>query len=174
MGRERVAGLMDCFNEGVAEMFVFKMAAHGIDKALPEVLAAFFVDGFVAHDGKLVRAGRDENKDGVAVVRFVHPELAEFLLRGSERITTQLAALNVNADLAGSFCFGISNRLHDSIMLELAQEFFRSHSLPARSGAAATKTSATATKAAESSTATGGPTAARAARPPTDEGATKA
>jgi hypothetical protein len=113
----------------VTEFFVFKMVAHGLDKALPELLAAFFVDGFVAHDGELVRARRNENKDGVAVVRFVHPELAEFLLRGDKRITAQIAALNVNADLAGSFCFGISNRLHDSLMLELAQEFFRSHSV---------------------------------------------
>jgi len=74
---------------------------HCIDNALPEFLAAFFVNRFVADDGKLMRAGCDENEHGIAFARFVHVEPLKFFLRSGQWISLQLAALDVNADLAG-------------------------------------------------------------------------
>jgi hypothetical protein len=127
MGRERVADLMDCFNQGVAEFFVFKMAAHPIDKALPELLATFFMNGLVADHGKFVRTRSDENQNSIAFVRFMYPEFVKFLLRGEKRITAQIAALDINADLARSFRFRLPDRLHNAIVLEFADEFFRAH-----------------------------------------------
>ena len=70
---------------------------------MPELFAAFLVNDFVAHHRKLMRAGRDENKYGIALACLVHAEPVKFLLGSSQRIGIQLAALNVNANLAGRF-----------------------------------------------------------------------
>ena len=127
MGRERLADFIDRFDQRVIEFFVLKMLAHPIDKTLPELLAAFFVDRLVADHGKLVRTRSDENQNSIAFVRFMQPEFVKFLLRGDKRITAQIAALDINADLARSFRFRLSDRLHDAIVLELADKFFRAH-----------------------------------------------
>ena len=57
------------------------MRAHSIDKSLPELFAAFFMNRFIAHHGKLMRTGDDENEHGIAFARFVHTEPMKFLLR---------------------------------------------------------------------------------------------
>ncbi len=87
----------------IAESLVLKMFAHMIDNSLPKLFPAFLMNRFVADDRKFVRAGRDENKDRVAVMRLVHPQPMKFLLRGNQRIEIELAALNVNPNLAGGF-----------------------------------------------------------------------
>jgi hypothetical protein len=56
--------------------------------------------------------------------------------------------------LRGGFRFGFANRLHDPVVLELAQKFSCSHSLPARACSSSAKTSsstAESTKSAASS-----------------------
>src|SRR5262249_17388985 len=47
--------------------------------------------------------------------------------RGHEWIVFYLAALNEDADLAGGFRFRVADRLHDCVVLELAEKFFCSH-----------------------------------------------
>ena len=102
MRGERVAGFFNRFDECAAEFFILEMRAHGLDESLPELAAAFLVNGLVAYHGKLVRSGRDENEHSIALARFVHAKSMKFFLGSNQWICTQLAALNINADLAGS------------------------------------------------------------------------
>ena len=127
MRGECFAGFFNRFDECTAEFFILEMRAHGIDKSLPELRAAFFVNGLVAYHGKLMRSGRDENEHGIALARFVHAESMEFFLGSNQWIGTQLAALNVNPDLTGGFRFRFPNRPNNSIVFKLTEKFFRSH-----------------------------------------------
>jgi len=131
MGRQRFANFLDRFDQRVTEFFVSKMFAHPGNKVLPELFTAPFVDGFIAYDGELMRAGCDKNEDAVAFACLVHTKPLEFFLRRHEWIALQLSTLNIDADLRGGFRFGFANRLHDPVVLELAQKFSCSHSLPA-------------------------------------------
>ncbi len=81
MRRQQFTDFLDRFDDCVAEFLVLKMRAHSIDKSLPELFAAFFMNRFIAHHGKLMRAGRHKNKHGIAFARFVHAEPMKFLLR---------------------------------------------------------------------------------------------
>ena len=103
MGGESLAAFPDRFNKRLAEFFALKMRSHGIDKPLPELSTAFFVNGFVAYDGKIMCARRDENKYGIALARFVHTEPMKFPLRRHQWIARRFTALNINADLTGRF-----------------------------------------------------------------------
>jgi hypothetical protein len=87
---------------------------------LPELLAAFLVNRFIADHGEFMRPGRNENEHGIALGCFMHPQSMKFFLRRDQWVCVQLAALDVNANLAGSFCFGGTNRGNDLIVLKLA------------------------------------------------------
>jgi hypothetical protein len=121
----------------MTEFFVLKMAAHLIDKALPELFAAFFVNRLVTDDSEFVRSRGYENQDRIAFPSFVHSETLKLFLCNDQRIGAQFAALNKNANLAGRFRFSFTNRFNNPVMLELVEKFFRSHSLPAPACAAA-------------------------------------
>ena len=99
MFRQRFAGFLDRFDQRVIEFFILKMRAHGIDDALPELLAALFVNRLIANDRELVRARRHEDQNGVSFARSMHAELMESLCRGRKRIAVQFTALHINADL---------------------------------------------------------------------------
>jgi len=127
MSGQYFSDFLDRLDDGVTEFLVPKMRAHSLDKALPEFFAAFFVNGLIADHSKLMRARRDENQHSVPFARLVHSHSVELFLRRDQWIEIQLPALNVNANLTGRFCFRLSNRLHDPVVLELAQKFLRSH-----------------------------------------------
>ena len=103
MRSQQLTDFLDRFDDCVAEFLVLKMRAHSIDKSLPELFAAFFMNRLVAYHGKLMRAGRDENEHGVAFARSVHAESIKFFLRSNQWIGTQLAALNIDPYLTGGF-----------------------------------------------------------------------
>ena len=119
--------IFDGIDEGFGKALIPKMFAHLGHNTLPEAVAAFSVNGFVADDGEFVRAGRDKDEDGIPVARFVHPQSLKSFSRRSQRIATQLSTLNVNANFARSSDLGLSNGAHDAIVLELAQEFLGTH-----------------------------------------------
>ena len=127
MLRQRFAGFLDRFDQRVIELFTLKMRAHRIDQALPELFAALFVNRFVTNDRELVRAWRHEDQNGVSFARSMHAELVESLGRGGERIAVQFPALQIDANLSGRFRFHLLNRMHDPIVLEFAEKFFRAH-----------------------------------------------
>ena len=62
------------------------MLAHVIDDALPVIVSAFFVNAFVADDGKFVYARRNENQYGITLSGFVHSKLVKFTLSSDERV----------------------------------------------------------------------------------------
>ena len=98
-----------------------------VDNLPPINVAASFVDRLIAHDCKFARSGRDKNEDAVAFACLVHSKLLEFLLGRNQRIAIQLSTLDIDADLRGRFRFSLADRVHDSIVLELAQELSCSH-----------------------------------------------
>ena len=81
MRSEHFTSFLDRFDNCVAEFLLLKMRAHSIDKSLPELFAAFFMDRLIAHHGKLMRARRHENEHGIAFASFVHTKPMKFLLR---------------------------------------------------------------------------------------------
>jgi hypothetical protein len=83
----------------------------------------------------------------------MHLELLKLFLRKNQGIGVEFAALNINSNLAGSLRFTFANRLHDPVMLKLAEEFFASHLLPARSRPSAAKTASTAAESTKAATA---------------------
>jgi hypothetical protein len=143
------ADFINRFDQRVAEVLILKMDAHSIHNVLPELFAAFFVNRLVADDGEFVRPGRYENKDGVALASLVHSETLKFLLGSCHRIRLEPAALNINANFARGFRFSSTNRFNYPVVIQFAEKFFRAHLLPARSGAATTKTPATSAEPAE-------------------------
>jgi len=81
----------------------------------------------VTDHGKFVGARRDKDEHGIAIGSAMHPEAAKLSLRREQRIAFQVAAPNENADLSGGFCFGLADRLHNPVVLQFTEEFFRSH-----------------------------------------------
>ena len=76
------------------------MLAHVFDQLPPELRAALLVDSFVSDDGKFLRARDDQDENGVALGRLIHPEFEEFLLRQRQGFAGKLPSLNENANLA--------------------------------------------------------------------------
>ena len=103
MRSERFTGFLDRFDQGVAEFLISEMQTHSFNQLLPELLAALFVDRFVADHREFVRTRRDKNQDRISLRRFVHPEPMKFFLRSDQWIDIQLAALNKNANFTGRF-----------------------------------------------------------------------
>src|SRR6476619_8624239 len=103
------------------------MRPHSFDDVLPEFIAAFFMNRVVPNDRKFLNTRRDKNEDRIAFARLVHTEPMKLPLRRNKGVTLQFAALDQNANLTRGFRFSFVNRLNDSIVLEFAKEFSRSH-----------------------------------------------
>jgi hypothetical protein len=103
------------------------MLAHSGNKILPEFVAAFLVNAFVADHRKLLRARRHKNQDGISLGGFLHSELEKFLLRPFQRILLEFPALEKNADLPGRLRFGVFDRADDPIVLDLPEKSMRAH-----------------------------------------------
>ncbi len=127
MRRQQFADFLNPFDQRVAEFLVLKMLPHFIHNALPELLAAFFVNRFISNNSELACARRYENQHRIALACFVHAEALKFLLCSNQGIRIQLAALNINANLARSFRFSFTNRAYNLFMLKLAEKLTGSH-----------------------------------------------
>ncbi len=102
MSAEQSANLLNAFEDSVTEFLVLKMGAHRIYNPLPEFLAAFLVNRFIADHGEFMCPGCNENEHRIALPCFMHPQSMKFSLRRDQRVCVQLAALDVNANFAGS------------------------------------------------------------------------
>ena len=151
MLRQHISDDCDRFADPFCEFMLAETMVHRSDNALPEFVAAFFVNRFIANDSEFMGARRYKNEHGILLPCLVHTEPMKLPLRHSEGIALQFPALDQNANLTGRFRFGVANRLDDPIVLKLAEEFSRSHLLPTRPRAAAAETAATTAKPAESS-----------------------
>ena len=103
MRGQHCADVADRVNDRIGKPLMPKMLAHKIDNPPPISLATFFVDRLVTHNRELVYARRHKNQHGIAFARFVNTEPMKFLLRRDKWIDAEFAALNINADLTGSF-----------------------------------------------------------------------
>ena len=118
MRGQHFADFLDRLDHRVTEPLILKMRPHVFRDSLPEHVATFLMDRFVAHNGELVRARRHENQHGIMLARFVHIEPMKLPLCRNERITFQFATLDQDPNLTGRFHFGLADRLNDPIMLE--------------------------------------------------------
>lgn len=118
---------LDRFYQCITEFLILKMPPHFFYNALPKFTAAFLVNRFVANNSEFMNTWRDKNEHRIALARLVHTEPMKSPLCSLERITLQFAALNQNANLTGSFRFGLPDRLNDPVVLEFAKEFSGSH-----------------------------------------------
>jgi len=128
---QRVANIVNGVDQRVGELLVAEMVAHFVDEALPQLLAALLVDRFVADDRKFVGARRDPDQNVVVVSVFMQSQSLKSFLGGDERIVFYLAALNEDADLAGSFQFRLADRVRDLIVFKIAEKLLCSHRSPA-------------------------------------------
>lgn len=127
MRGQHFADFVDRLDQRVTELLILKMASHVFCDLLPEYIAAFLVDRFVANNGELVCARRHENQHRVTLARFVHMEPMKLPLCRNKRIAFQFATLDQDANLPGRFRFSLADRLNDAIVFELGEEFSRPH-----------------------------------------------
>src|SRR5262249_19685392 len=106
------------------------MRPHFLHNALPEFVTTFLVNRFIANHRDFTSTGRDENQHRITLAGLVHTESAKLPLRRNEGITLQLATLDQNAKLSRRFGFRFADHLHDTVCLEFAEKFSRSHLSP--------------------------------------------
>ena len=94
MPGQHAANFFDRFYQRIIEFLVLKMRPHFFHNALPEFIAAFFMDRVVANNRKFMSTRRDKNEHRIALARLVHTEPMKLLLCRYQRITAQIPALN--------------------------------------------------------------------------------
>ena len=99
MRGQQFTDFLDALDDGVTKPLILKMDTHSIHNVLPELFVAFFVNRFIANNGKLVRPRSYEDKHRIAFAGLVHSETLKLLLCNDQWIGAQLAALNINANL---------------------------------------------------------------------------
>ena len=118
MASQKFARFFDRFHQRVGKILVLEMGAHPLHQLLPEFIPALLMDAFVSDHGELACARQHKNKNAVSLLRRLHAQLMELLLRLDQRIASQFAPLHINANLSGRFRFGLSDRADDAIVLE--------------------------------------------------------
>ena len=103
MFREYATYLVDRFYQCIAKLLVLKMRPHSLHKALPEFIAALFMDRVVANDRKFMNAWCDKDEHSITLTRLVHTKSMELLLRRNQGIALQLPTLDQDANLTGAF-----------------------------------------------------------------------
>ena len=78
---------LDRFYQRITELLILKMRPHSFHDALPEFIAAFFMNRVVPNNRKFMNTRRDKNEHRIALARLVHTEPMKFPLRRNERIT---------------------------------------------------------------------------------------
>lgn len=72
-------------------------------------------------------AGRDKDEDSVAMLRPIHLEFEELLLCQRQSVALNLAALEINADVARALRFRFLDRFHDAFVIEFLEKFLGAH-----------------------------------------------
>ena len=87
MPGQNAADFFNRFYQRITELLILKMRPHSLHNALPEFIAAFFMNRAIPNDRKFMNTRRDENEHRVAFARFVHTEPMKLSLRRDECIT---------------------------------------------------------------------------------------
>jgi len=123
---EQFACLANRLSERVGEIFCLEMLSHRLDQLLPKLVAASLVDSAIADHRKLLCARCDEDEDTISLPRRGHAEFLELFPR-RDHCVIELAALDENANLAGSFLLRLRDRPNDAIVLKFFEKIFRAH-----------------------------------------------
>jgi len=127
MRSQNTPQLSDRVHQGIRESLIAKMFAHFFHDALPQVISTFVVNPNIADYGKFLGARRYEYQHPVTCRSLVHFKPLKPLLSHRQSVGLQFASLQKNPDLAGSLLFYRADRLNDSVVVEFAEKFFRSH-----------------------------------------------
>ena len=76
------------------------------------------MNGFIADDGKFVRAWSHKNQHAIPFRQLVHAQAHEFHLRSDDRLVNVIGA-DADADPTGRLVFGFTNRRHDALVLHM-------------------------------------------------------
>ena len=71
----------------ITELLILKMRPHSFHDALPEFIAAFFMNRVVPNNRKFMNTRRDKNEHRIALARLVHTEPMKLPLCSLEGIT---------------------------------------------------------------------------------------
>jgi hypothetical protein len=125
---EKIARHRDAADDRFGETTRSELIGHFGGDLLPQVAAEFFMDAFVADDGKLLRPRREIKQDRVAILSGAHPELLEAARRAiDDLISSNLTSGDKDTDFAGCPPFGLLNRLNNRGFVQLAKEVMRFH-----------------------------------------------
>ena len=125
---EKIARHRDAADDRFGETTGSELIGHFGGDLLPQVAAEFFMDAFVADDGKLLRPRREIKQDRVAILSGAHPELLETARRAiDDLISLNLTSGDKDTDFAGCPAFGLLNRLNNRGFVQLAKEVMRFH-----------------------------------------------
>src|SRR5258708_31676566 len=91
--------LLDRFNQRITELLILKMPPHSFHDALPEFIAAFFMNRVVPNARKFMNARRDKNEHRIALARLVHPDPMKLALCSFDGLTLYFTALDQNANV---------------------------------------------------------------------------
>lgn len=120
MLREQLTGSVDAVNDSFRELSLPKQLAHGAGDLLPKRFTAFGMHRHVSQDGEVLRFGRDENQDGVAMFGFIHAQLHE-LMRGRVARILDFAVAHVHADFSRRVFLRRRNGRGNPVVIQLAE-----------------------------------------------------
>lgn len=115
---QQVTGFVDAVHQGLGPLLLLEIAGHFVGDVVPELFAAFFVDGFVAYDGKIAGFGGDENQYIVMIGPLVQVHAGKIFLGGDDRISDFVMA-NENMDPAAGLLLSFTNGGEDRIVIDL-------------------------------------------------------
>ena len=121
MLRQQFAGLLNAVDDARREFGFAEVAGHGVRELPPEFVPALRMNGFIADDGKFVRARRHKDQHPVPFRGLVHAQAHEFRLRGDDRLVNVFGA-DAYPDLAGGLLFGVTNGRDNIVVVQMLEK----------------------------------------------------
>src|SRR5688572_24259009 len=129
VGAELLGRGVDRFDDAIGELPSLKTAGQVRGDVVPEAGRHLLVDSAIAENHEAMLVAGDEEKDAVAQIGLRHPEALEGSLGHGADVAVRLR-LNVHADLARGFHFGLADRVDDTRLFERRQKLLLRHHQP--------------------------------------------
>jgi len=125
---EQLACRVNAVNDSFRELSLPKQLVHRPGDLFPKRFAAFGMNRLVAQDGEVLRFGRNEYQNCVAMPGLVHAQLHE-LVRGRVAWVMNLAMAHVHTDLPRRVLLRRRNGRGDPVVVQFVKQMFRLHRL---------------------------------------------
>lgn len=112
---------VDRMHHRLSKILRTEVYRHGLDKLVPELVAATLMDSFVANHGELLRTRRDKDQNAVALARRRHPEFFKLRAGGRDRVV-DVAVLHIDAHFAGGQFLSLTNRPNDASIIQSSEK----------------------------------------------------